>query len=196
PMSPSIEARITEYVAAPTPPSPPPSPLSPWPPPLPQIPSPPLPPLPSSLHLPPHVPTSLPLPSSLLPPLPVSLFIPPPVNRAEEAGYGIRDVWVDPTETVEEVVMPRDQTHAVDREGAEQHATKRTSATARATARAVAATTAAAPMTAVVVKQLIEARVSATLANHETLQNSTNGHGDGSHISGTGTRGSTRTPRE
>ncbi|GJX36628.1 gag-pol polyprotein [Tanacetum coccineum] len=120
-------------------------------------PSPPLPPPPSSLHLPPHVPTSLPLPSS---PLPASLFIPPPVDRredtpeaelppykilcltaltsrykvresltvaprptgghgidcgfigtldaetrrqrAEEVGYGIRDVWVDPTEAVED----------------------------------------------------------------------------------------------
>ncbi|GKB72845.1 hypothetical protein Tco_0934257 [Tanacetum coccineum] len=30
PMSPSMEARIAEYAAAPTPPSPPPSPLSPW----------------------------------------------------------------------------------------------------------------------------------------------------------------------
>ncbi|GKC42562.1 hypothetical protein Tco_1060284, partial [Tanacetum coccineum] len=91
-------------------------------------PSPPLPPPPSSLHLPPHVPTSLPLPSSPLPPLPASLFIPPPVDhredileaelpprkrlcltalasRAEEVGYGIRDVWVDPTEAVEEVAL-------------------------------------------------------------------------------------------
>ncbi|GKF83036.1 hypothetical protein Tco_0244692 [Tanacetum coccineum] len=70
PMSPSMEARIAEYDATPTPPSPPPSPLSPWSSPLPHIPSPPLPPLPSSLHLPPPVPTSLPLPSSPLPPLP------------------------------------------------------------------------------------------------------------------------------
>ncbi|GKF95911.1 hypothetical protein Tco_0288646, partial [Tanacetum coccineum] len=60
---------------------PPPSPLSPWSSPLPQIPSPPLPPPPSSLHLPPHVPTSLPLPSS---PLPASLFIPPPVDHRED----------------------------------------------------------------------------------------------------------------
>ncbi|GKA25367.1 hypothetical protein Tco_0711476, partial [Tanacetum coccineum] len=66
PMSPSMEARIAEYDAAPTPPSP----LSPWSSPLPHIPSSPLPPLPSSLHLPPPVPTSLPLPSSPLPPLP------------------------------------------------------------------------------------------------------------------------------
>ncbi|GKE86123.1 hypothetical protein Tco_1559865, partial [Tanacetum coccineum] len=150
PMSPSIEARIAEYAAAPTPPSP----LSPWSPPLSQIPLPPLPPPPSALHLPPPVPTSLPLPSSPLPLLPVSLFIPLPVHRredipeaelpprkrlcptaptsryevgeslnaapiptgghradygfigttdteirrqrAEEVGYGIRDVWVDP----------------------------------------------------------------------------------------------------
>ncbi|GKB29613.1 hypothetical protein Tco_0869014, partial [Tanacetum coccineum] len=161
PMSPSMEARIAEYAAAPTPPSPPPSPLSPWSPPLPQIPSPPLPPPPSSLHLPPPIPTSLPLPSSPLPPLPALLFIPSPVDRredileaelpphkrlcltaptsrykvgesstaaprptgghradygfigttdaevrrrrAEEVGYGFRDVWVDPTEAVEEV---------------------------------------------------------------------------------------------
>ncbi|GJT93004.1 hypothetical protein Tco_1081849 [Tanacetum coccineum] len=44
PMSPSMEARIAEYAALPTPPLPPPSPLSPWSSPLPQIPSPPLPP--------------------------------------------------------------------------------------------------------------------------------------------------------
>ncbi|GKD36921.1 hypothetical protein Tco_1257128 [Tanacetum coccineum] len=85
---------------------------------------------PLSPHLPPPVPTSLPLPSS---PLPSSLFIPPPVDRredipeaelppyerlclttptsrnkirrqrAEEVGYGIRDVWVDLAEAVEEV---------------------------------------------------------------------------------------------
>ncbi|GJX33158.1 UBN2_2 domain-containing protein [Tanacetum coccineum] len=47
-------------------------------------PSTPLPPPPSSLHLPPHVPTSLPLPSSPLPPLLASLFIPLPVDRKED----------------------------------------------------------------------------------------------------------------
>ncbi|GJY60305.1 putative reverse transcriptase domain-containing protein, partial [Tanacetum coccineum] len=47
-------------------------------------PSPPLPPSPSSLHLPPHVPTSLTLPSSPLPPLPALLFIPPPVDHRED----------------------------------------------------------------------------------------------------------------
>ncbi|GJV66358.1 reverse transcriptase domain-containing protein [Tanacetum coccineum] len=66
---------------------------------------------------------------------------------------------------------------------------RRSSATARAA-------TAAAPMTVAAVKQLIEARVSAALANHETLRNSTNGHGDGSHNSGIGNRGTTCTLRE
>ncbi|GJR72229.1 putative reverse transcriptase domain-containing protein [Tanacetum coccineum] len=63
---------------------------------------------------------------------------------------------------------------------------RRSSATARA---------AATPMTAATVKQLIEARVSATLVNHETLRNNTNGHGDGSHNSDTRIRGTVRTPR-
>ncbi|GJW87582.1 putative reverse transcriptase domain-containing protein [Tanacetum coccineum] len=34
------------------------------------------------------------------------------------------------------------------------------------------------------------------LANHETLRNNTNGHGDGSHNSGIGNKGTTSTPRE
>ncbi|GKC19343.1 putative reverse transcriptase domain-containing protein, partial [Tanacetum coccineum] len=65
-----------------------------------------------------------------------------------------------------------------------------------ATARAAAAAAAAAPMTATAVEQLIETRVSVELANHETLRNNINGHGDGSHNSGIGNRGTTRTPRE
>ncbi|GJT88210.1 putative reverse transcriptase domain-containing protein [Tanacetum coccineum] len=64
--------------------------------------------------------------------------------------------------------------------------------TSAATTRAVAA----APMTAAVVEQLIEVRVSAALANHETLQNSTNGHGNGSQNSNTEIRGTVRTPCE
>ncbi|GJY87033.1 reverse transcriptase domain-containing protein [Tanacetum coccineum] len=67
---------------------------------------------------------------------------------------------------------------------------KRTFAAARAVA-ATAKAVVAAPMIAAV-EQLIKARVSATLANHETLRNSTNGHGNGSHNSGTGTRGDLR----
>ncbi|GJX62517.1 putative reverse transcriptase domain-containing protein [Tanacetum coccineum] len=69
---------------------------------------------------------------------------------------------------------------------------KRTSA---ATARVVAAAVVA-PMTAAVVEQLIVARMSAALANHETLRNSTNGHGDESYNSDVGIRGTVRTPRE
>ncbi|GKE05689.1 putative reverse transcriptase domain-containing protein [Tanacetum coccineum] len=74
---------------------------------------------------------------------------------------------------------------------------RRSSATARAAAIAArAVVAAAAPMTAAVVEQLIEARVSATLANHKTLRNSTNRQGDGSHNSDTGIRGTVCTPRE
>ncbi|GKD38866.1 hypothetical protein Tco_1259073, partial [Tanacetum coccineum] len=62
-----------------------------------------------------------------------------------------------------------------------------------ATARAAAAVTAA-PMTAAAVEQLIKARVFAALANHESLRNSTNGQGDGSHNSDTGIRGTVCTP--
>ncbi|GKA11603.1 hypothetical protein Tco_0691149 [Tanacetum coccineum] len=193
-------------------------------------------------------------------------------QRAEEVGYGIRDVWVDPSEAVEGdrtgrliegslsmigqtqiyqrvdilakdrqfhyetarlldqeafALQARDQTHAGDHEEAGSSAyiyifhvrfisiifvarpnvllgfipliarqnnmpPRRTSAAATAAADA----TAAAPMTAAAVEQLIEARVSAALANHEILQNSTNGHGDGSHNSDTGIRGTVRTPRE
>ncbi|GKB92715.1 reverse transcriptase domain-containing protein, partial [Tanacetum coccineum] len=74
---------------------------------------------------------------------------------------------------------------------------RRSSAIARAaTAARVAAIAAATLMTAAAVEQLIEARVAAALANHETLRNNTNGHGDGSHNSKTGIRGTVRTPRE
>ncbi|GKD11748.1 hypothetical protein Tco_1196155 [Tanacetum coccineum] len=75
---------------------------------------------------------------------------------------------------------------------------RRSSATARAVAAAARAATAVAatPMTAVIVEQLIEASVFAALANHETLRNSTNGHGDGSHNFDTKIRGTISTPRE
>ncbi|GJT31809.1 hypothetical protein Tco_0922228 [Tanacetum coccineum] len=108
-MSPSMEARIAEYTAAPTPPSPPPSLLLPWE----DIPK---------AELPPR--------KRLCPTAPTSRYeveesltaTPRPTGghrsdyrfigtidaeirrqRAEEVGYGIRDVWVDPTEAVEEV---------------------------------------------------------------------------------------------
>ncbi|GJU49435.1 putative reverse transcriptase domain-containing protein [Tanacetum coccineum] len=320
PMSPSMEACIAEYAAAYAPPSPPPSLLSPWSPLLSQIPLPPLPPPPSTLHLPPLA--ELPPRKRLCPTAPTSRYevgesstaAPRPTGghradygfisttdakirrqRAEEVGYGIKDVWVDPTEAVEEVapttlegvnarvtelaavqeqdtqdvyaviedtqdrqtrlfqsvdglvedrhfhyetarlldrealisrealahsvglssavsslqgqlsaalrqiqaLQARDQTHADDQESAASTVVgfnnmppRRSSATARAAATAVAraAAAAATPMTAVV-EQLIEARVSTALANHETLRNSTNGHGDRSHNSDTGIRG-------
>ncbi|GKD28601.1 putative reverse transcriptase domain-containing protein, partial [Tanacetum coccineum] len=63
------------------------------------------------------------------------------------------------------------------------------------TATRTAAIAAATPITAAAIEQLVADRVSAALANHNTLRNSTNGHGDGSHNSGTGTRGATRTPQ-
>ncbi|GJY86535.1 hypothetical protein Tco_0500561 [Tanacetum coccineum] len=61
---------------------------------------------------------------------------------------------------------------------------------------ATAADAAATPMIAATVKQLIEARVFVALANHKTLRNITNGHGDGSQNSKTGIRGTVCTPRE
>ncbi|GJT95270.1 putative reverse transcriptase domain-containing protein [Tanacetum coccineum] len=65
-----------------------------------------------------------------------------------------------------------------------------------AAAAASSAAVAAAPRTTAAVEQLIEKRVFEALANHETLRNSTNGHGDGSHNSGTGIRVIVRTSRE
>ncbi|GKE11433.1 hypothetical protein Tco_1414984 [Tanacetum coccineum] len=198
-------------------------------------------------------------------------------RRVEEVGYGISDVWVDPTEAVEEVapttleginarvtelaVVQEQDTQDVyaviedtqdrqtqlfqrvdglveDRQfyyetarlldwealdlysdaglpyrltgvtdddidcigfittGINNMPPRRSSATARAAAvaRVVAAAAAATPMTAAAVEQLIEARVSAELDNHETLRNSTNGQGDGSHNSDTRIRGTVLTP--
>ncbi|GKA03645.1 hypothetical protein Tco_0676426 [Tanacetum coccineum] len=137
-MSPSMEARIAEYAAAPTPPSPPPSPLSPWSPPLHQIPSSPLTPLLVSLFIPPPVDRREDIPDAELPPrkrlcltaltsryeLEESFTAAPrPTGghradygfigtmdaeirrqRAEEVGYGIKDVWVDLLEAIEEIV--------------------------------------------------------------------------------------------
>ncbi|GJS21147.1 hypothetical protein Tco_0449779 [Tanacetum coccineum] len=74
---------------------------------------------------------------------------------------------------------------------------RRSSATARAAATAAAKVAAAAtPMTAAAVEKLIKVRVSAALANHETLQNITNGYGDRRHNSETRIRGTVCTPRE
>ncbi|GKE19032.1 hypothetical protein Tco_1426609, partial [Tanacetum coccineum] len=59
---------------------------------------------------------------------------------------------------------------------------KRTARTARVAAATATAAAAATPMTTAAIEQLVTGRVSAALANHETLQNSTNDHGDGSPI--------------
>ncbi|GJS53456.1 putative reverse transcriptase domain-containing protein [Tanacetum coccineum] len=289
PRSPQTKACIAEYPVAPTPPSP----LSPWSSPLPQIPSPPLPPPPSSLHLPPPVMSDYSHvgyeveESSAAAPRPTgghrvdygfidTMDANIRHQRAEEVGYGIRDVWVDPAEAVEEdrqtqlsyrvdvlikdrqfhhetellldqetlasreawahlvglslesltatlivqisslqghlsaalgqiqALQARDQTHANNSEGVASTTNnmppKRTSAaTARAAtaaARAADADAAATLIKVAAVEQLIKPRVSAALANHETLRNSTNGHGNKSHNSGTRTKGITRTPRD
>ncbi|GKD08912.1 hypothetical protein Tco_1188597, partial [Tanacetum coccineum] len=96
-----------------------------------------------------------------------------------------------------QALQARDPTHADDPEGTDSSSAaagfnnmppKKTSGAARAVV-------VAAPMT-VVVKQLMEARVSVALANHETLRNSINGHGNRSHNSDTRIRGIVRTPHE
>ncbi|GKE82998.1 hypothetical protein Tco_1552998 [Tanacetum coccineum] len=97
-----------------------------------------------------------------------------------------------------QALQARDHTHADDPKGAastNNMSPRRSSATARAAAAARTAM-AATPRTADAVEQLIEARVSTVLTNHETLRNSTNGHGDGSYNSKTRIRGAVHTPRE
>ncbi|GJZ49762.1 putative reverse transcriptase domain-containing protein [Tanacetum coccineum] len=173
-------------------------------------------------------------------------------QRAEEVGYGIRDVWVDLTETVEDVALTtlkgvnarvtelaavqeqdtqdiyamiedsqdrqtllfqrvdglaEDRQFHHYRDNCQWHWDRfrhfrleirlmqmisrvlNNMPPRRTSAATVRAATAA-------VEQLIEARVSTALANHETLQNNTNGHGDISHNSNTIIRGTVRTPRE
>ncbi|GJU46741.1 putative reverse transcriptase domain-containing protein [Tanacetum coccineum] len=133
-------------------------------------------------------------------------------QRAEEVDYGIRDVWVDPIEAVEEdrqtqlfqrvdgLVEDRqfyyETARLLDQEALNNMPPRRSSATARVVVAARAVVAAATPMTAAAVEQLIKERVSAALANHETLRNSTNCQGDGSHNSDTGTRGTVHTPCE
>ncbi|GKF19288.1 hypothetical protein Tco_0067926 [Tanacetum coccineum] len=86
-MSPSMEVRIAEYAAAPAPPSLPPSPLSPW-------------------YEVGESSTATPRPTrghradyGFISTTDAEIKR----RRAEEVGYGIRDVWVDPTKAVEEV---------------------------------------------------------------------------------------------
>ncbi|GJR55497.1 putative reverse transcriptase domain-containing protein [Tanacetum coccineum] len=90
-------------------------------------------------------------------------------------------------------LQARDQARADAPEGTASTANNMPPRRSSATARAAVAAAAAAPMTAAAIEQLIKARVSAALANHETLRNNTNGHGDKSHNSGIGNRGTTCT---
>ncbi|GJS00870.1 hypothetical protein Tco_0317378 [Tanacetum coccineum] len=96
-------------------------------------------------------------------------------------------------------LQARGQAHANAPEGTEQHATKKNCKNCKNRKGCCCycyGATAATPMTTAAIEQLVADRVSAALSNHETLRNSTNGHGNGSHNSDTGTRGATRTPRE
>ncbi|GJY11722.1 hypothetical protein Tco_0381031 [Tanacetum coccineum] len=65
--------------------------------------------------------------------------------------------------------------------------TVRTARTARVAAATATATAARLPIDYLMIWQLVADRVSAALANHDTLRNNTNGHSDGSHNSGTRT---------
>ncbi|GJV67125.1 hypothetical protein Tco_1482634 [Tanacetum coccineum] len=128
-------------------------------------------PVPASLPLP--SPPLPPLPSSPLPPLPDSLFI-PPVDRRED----IPEAELPPHKRlclttlasryeVEEssTAIPRPTRGRMN-----NMPPKRTSAaTKTARAAAVVAAAAAAPMTAATIEQLVTDRVSAALANHDTL---------------------------
>ncbi|GKC48535.1 hypothetical protein Tco_1071280, partial [Tanacetum coccineum] len=232
PMSPSMEARIAEYVAAPSPPSP----LLPCSPPLSQIPLPPLPPPPSSLHLPPPFRTTTSHRKEDIPEVDLTEAVeevaPTTLEGVNARVTGLaavqeqdtQDVYVVIEDTqdkqtqlfqrVDGLVKDRqfyyetarllDREALVSREAwayfvglssavhyelqayrthtqmqdyriASQESLMTTLIAhnnmpprrSSATARAAAAT--ATPMTAAAVEQLIEARVSATLANHETL---------------------------
>nr|GEU95659.1 hypothetical protein [Tanacetum cinerariifolium] len=205
------EAEVERLLALPIPP---PSPFTPLSSPLPQIPSPQLPPPPSSLHLPPPVPTSLPLPLSPLPPLPALLSIPSSVDRREDTS----EAELPPRKRL--CLTALTSRYEV---GESSTAAPRPTGGHRADYGFIGMTDAescyiitvtichqkeplllqgllllrmAAPMTVAAVEQLIKARVSTALANHEALRNSTNGQGDGSHGSDTRMRGTVRTPPE
>ncbi|GKD28172.1 hypothetical protein Tco_1234386, partial [Tanacetum coccineum] len=131
-------------------------------------------------------------------------------QKAEKVSYGIRDVWVDPTEAVEEdrqtqlfqrvdgLVEDRhfhyETVRLLDQEALALQARGQT----HADDHEGAASTAVGLVFSFLVldNHLIEARVSAALSNHETLRNSTNSQGDRSHNSNTGIKGTVRTPRK
>nr|GEW19652.1 putative reverse transcriptase domain-containing protein [Tanacetum cinerariifolium] len=120
-------------------------------------------------------------------------------HRAYYGCIGTMDAEVAPT-TLEGVNARVTELAAVQKQDTQDMYTnnmppKRTSTAARAANVVAKATTAAAAlMTAAAVEQLIKARLSAALANHETFLNSPNAQGDGSHNSDTRMRGTVRTP--
>ncbi|GJW87724.1 putative reverse transcriptase domain-containing protein [Tanacetum coccineum] len=192
-----LEARIAEYAATPTPPSPPPSPLLPW-------------------YEVGESSTAARRPTrghradyGFIGTMDAEIRR----QRAEEDSYpgaglpycltGVTDDDIDCTGFITTGTVVSDigtdsgtlgleiRAHArLIRGGLNNMPPRRTSA---ATTRAAVRAAAAAPMTAAAVEQLIEARVSVALVNHETLRNSTNGHGDRSHNSDTRIRGTVRT---
>ncbi|GJU28479.1 putative reverse transcriptase domain-containing protein [Tanacetum coccineum] len=132
-------------------------------------------------------------------------------QRVEEVGYRIRDVWEQDTQDIYaviedvqdrqtqlsqrvDVLIEDIQFHHETARLDKQYAAKKNLCYCKGYC--CCCKGCCCPMTAAVVEQLIEARVSATLANHETLRNSTNGHGDGSHSFDTRIRGTVHTPRE
>ncbi|GJV81308.1 putative reverse transcriptase domain-containing protein [Tanacetum coccineum] len=264
PMSPSMEARIARYAAAPTPPSLPSSPLSPWE----DIPEAELPP---RKRLCPTAPTSRYEvgESSTAAPRPTrghradyrfigTMDAEIRRQRAEEVDYGIRDVWEQDTQDiyvviedtqdmqtqlfqrVDRLVEDRqfhyETTRLLDREALISREAWAYSVGLSSEVSSLQGQLSAAlsggqimhfsardrhglikcrqeepllqlarllllckellPHIHCIFKQLIEAKVSAALANHETLRNNTNGHGDESHNSDTGIKGTARTPRE
>ncbi|GJY29438.1 putative reverse transcriptase domain-containing protein [Tanacetum coccineum] len=180
PMSPSMGARIAEYDVAPTPPSP----LSPWSSLLPQIPS-------LYYHLYHHHHYYL-YHTPLYEVGESSTAVPRPTGGRDckltlEGSNSWEGAHDSNRQTPRDLCWMRDSQN-----NCHQKNCKTAELLLPATTTAAAAT----PMTTAAIEQLVADRVSAALANHDTLRNSTNGHGDGSHNSGTGTRGATRTPRE
>nr|GEV72524.1 hypothetical protein [Tanacetum cinerariifolium] len=185
-------AEVERLLALPTTP---PSPLTPL--------SSPLPPLPASLSIPPPVDRREDTPEAELPPR-KRLCLTTPTSRYE-VGKSSTDAprpTGDPIEAIEEVapmtlegvntrVTELAEVYEQDTqdiyaviEDAQDRQTK-LSQRVDVLVEDRQATDVAAPVTATAVEHVIEARVYAALANHETLRNSTNGQGDGSHNSDT-----------
>ncbi|GJY30900.1 uncharacterized mitochondrial protein-like protein [Tanacetum coccineum] len=140
-------------------------------------------------------------------------------QRAEEVGYGIRDVWVDPTEAVEEVAsttLEGVNARVAELIAVQEQDTQDIYADSYSDAglpyRLTGVTDEDIDYTGFITTGTVVSgirnqthaddregaakSVKRQLANHETLQNSTNGQGDESHNSDTRIRGTVRTPRE